>query len=126
MIHRYEYNIFNFRLFDVSHKDKIDINELLSVKSGNETLKEMQHSKWATSNNLFDYNSFINDFYALLEEYNSYKSRELVESHQQQVSTLIGFMTQQHNNKVFSGNDDGSALYPERKLLLQRRQSLLI
>ena len=118
----YEYNIFNLRLFDVSHKDKIDINELLSVKSGNETLKEMQHSKWATSNNLFDYNSFINDFYALLEEYNSYKSRELVESHQQQVCTLIGFMTLQHNNKVFSGNDDGSALYPERKLLLQRRQ----
>ena len=35
----------------------------------------MQHSKWATSNNLFDYNAFINDFYALLEEYKSYKSR---------------------------------------------------
>lgn len=72
-------------MFDVSQKDKIDINELLSVKPGNVTLKEMQHSKWATSNNLFDYNSFINDFYALLEEYKSYKSRtpvEHAESHQ--------------------------------------------
>ena len=45
----------------------------------------MQHSKWATSNSLFDYNSFINDFYALIEEYNSYKERTeqlTPESHQ--------------------------------------------
>ena len=53
----------------------MDINELLKIKPENDTLKKMQHSKWATSNNLFDYNSFINDFYALIEEFNSYKDR---------------------------------------------------
>ena len=53
----------------------MDISQLLAIKQNNETLKEMQHSKWATSNNLFDYNAFINDFYALLEDYKSYKSR---------------------------------------------------
>ena len=70
-------------MFDESHKSKVDINELLSMNPDNVTLKEMQHSKWATSNNLFDYNSFINDFYALLEEYKTYKWRtEQGESHQ--------------------------------------------
>ena len=43
------------------------------MKPENANLKDMQHSKWATSNKLFDYNSFINDFYALLEEYKTYK-----------------------------------------------------
>lgn len=64
-----------FKIFDANDKEKVDINQLLAIKQNNETLKEMQHSKWATSNNLFDYNAFINDFYALLEEYKSYKSR---------------------------------------------------
>ena len=63
------------RVFDVNEKNKVDINELLKIKPENDTLKKMQHSKWATSNNLFDYNSFINDFYALIEEFNSYKDR---------------------------------------------------
>ena len=63
-----------FRIFDVNDKQKVDINELMTIKN-NETLQEMQHSKWATSNNLFDYNAFINDFYALLEDYKAYKSR---------------------------------------------------
>ena len=53
----------------------MDINELLAIQPNHETLKEMQLSKGATSNNLFDYNAFINDFYALLEDYKSYKSR---------------------------------------------------
>ena len=66
---------FFFRIFDANEKEKVDINELLAIKENNATLKEMQHSKWATSNNLFDYNAFINDFYALLEDYKSYKSR---------------------------------------------------
>ena len=49
----------------------------------------MQHSKWATSNSLFDYNSFINDFYALIEEYNSYKERtEEIIPESQQVKVL--------------------------------------
>ena len=69
------FSIFFFRIFDANEKEKVDINQLLAIKQNNETLKEMQHSKWATSNNLFDYNAFINDFYALLEEYKSYKSR---------------------------------------------------
>jgi len=64
-----------FKVFDVNEKNKVDINELLKIKPENDTLKKMQHSKWATSNNLFDYNSFINDFYALIEEFNSYKDR---------------------------------------------------
>ena len=59
----------------MNEKNKVDINELLKIKPENDTLKKMQHSKWATSNNLFDYNSFINDFYALIEEFNSYKDR---------------------------------------------------
>ena len=67
--------LFFHRVFDVNEKDKVDINELLKIKPENDTLKKMQHSKWATSNNLFDYNSFINDFYALIEEFNSYKDR---------------------------------------------------
>lgn len=70
-------SLFTSRTFDVNQKNKVDISRLLQIKPENGTLKEMQHSKWATSNNLFDYNSFINDFYALIEEYNSYKNRDL-------------------------------------------------
>ena len=53
----------------------------------------MQHSKWATSNSLFDYNSFINDFYALIEEYNSYKERtEEIIPESQQVKVLTFYL----------------------------------
>merc|ERR1719266_1509946 len=78
-----------FKAFDVNEKNKVDINELLKVKPDNVTLKNMQHSKWATSNNLFDYNSFINDFYALIEEFNSYKERteQQPDSHQEKALT---------------------------------------
>jgi len=78
-----------FQAFDVNEKNKVDINELLKIKPDNVTLKKMQHSKWATSNNLFDYNSFINDFYALIEEFNSYKERteQPPDSHQEKALT---------------------------------------
>ena len=46
-----------------------------NVRPDSQVLQEMQHSKWATSNHLFDYNAFINDFYNLLEEYKDYKHR---------------------------------------------------
>ena len=51
------------RVFDIHEKKKIDINELQSVRPESQVLEKMQHSKWATSNHLFDYNAFINDFY---------------------------------------------------------------
>ena len=64
-----------FRLFDTYERKKVDLNELQHVRPESHILREMQHSKWATSNNLFDYNAFINDFYGLLEEYREYKNR---------------------------------------------------
>ena len=63
------------RKFDANGINKVDINELSQLRPNNETLREMQHSKWATSNSLFDYNSFINDFYHVLDEYKTYKAR---------------------------------------------------
>ena len=68
-------NFFFFRLFDTYERRKVDLNELQHVRPESHILREMQHSKWATSNNLFDYNAFINDFYGLLEEYREYKNR---------------------------------------------------
>jgi len=64
-----------FKVFDIHEKKKIDINELQSVRPESQVLEKMQHSKWATSNHLFDYNAFINDFYSLLDEYKEYKQR---------------------------------------------------
>ena len=90
------------RVFDVNEKNKVDINELLKIKPENDTLKKMQHSKWATSNNLFDYNSFINDFYALIEEFNSYKDRTEPDkqSESQEVKLLDFFKL--HNKTLFT------------------------
>ena len=74
-ISRKIHNFSIFRLFDTYERKKVDLNELQHVRPESHILKEMQHSKWATSNNLFDYNAFINDFYGLLEEYREYKNR---------------------------------------------------
>ena len=62
----------------------------------------MQHSKWATSNSLFDYNSFINDFYALIEEYNSYKERtEEIIPESQQVKVLTFYSKYSYHTVLY-------------------------
>merc|ERR1712223_910927 len=98
-----------FQAFDVNEKNKVDINELLKIKPDNVTLKKMQHSKWATSNNLFDYNSFINDFYALIEEYNSYKERTeqlTPESQQEKALTPISEVLSTLKGSFFLNGDN--------------------
>lgn len=86
-----------FKILDANGDNQIDIHELMKLKNPgeqNSTLKEMQHSKWSRNNQMFDYNAFINDFYALIDDYESYKNRsenqgEAVQDHEV-VSCLKG------------------------------------